>query len=476
MKNNINKLALLFLAVMVSFTACDTVDFGDTNVNPNSPSSASTGLLLTNAQKTVSGWVSSSTSAMYVQYLSNGQYEEEGRYQTLHWTPSYSIFTNLDKIIELNTNEDTKVTAQANGSNANQIAVANILKGYFFHMMTDRWGMLPFSEANQGLANPFPKYDTQAEIYQGVFDLLDGALASMTMTNGPSGDILFGGNMAKWASFANTIKMTMGLKLAKADPAKGKAKFLEAYNKGIASNAGNLYYTYLLEDANDNPWQDRFESRRDYLVSDTFVNKLIGTGTDTAPQDPRLPKMAELSTNTAKYVGAPYGQSNSTVDNYSFITSNVIFKGDAPLMIYTYAEVCFARAEAAAWGWTAESASAWYAAGIQASMDQWGVAGAAATTYIASKPYTGASDIAYERWVSQYLQGYNSWSEWRRAKALGMEAKIGLTAPVVILNGTGIPQRQAYAATANALNKDNYDAAIAAQGPDNLDTVLYVNK
>ena len=43
MKNNINKLALLFLAVMVSFTACDTVDFGDTNVNPNSPSTASTG-------------------------------------------------------------------------------------------------------------------------------------------------------------------------------------------------------------------------------------------------------------------------------------------------------------------------------------------------------------------------------------------------------------------------------------------------
>ena len=33
MKNNIKKLTLLFVAVLVSFTACNTVDFGDTNVN-----------------------------------------------------------------------------------------------------------------------------------------------------------------------------------------------------------------------------------------------------------------------------------------------------------------------------------------------------------------------------------------------------------------------------------------------------------
>lgn len=476
MKKYINKLSLLLFTAVFTFTACDTVDFGDKNVNPNSPSDASTALLLTNAQKTVSGYIATTTANLYVQYLSNGQYDEESRYQTLNWTPNYGVITNINRIIELNENADTKVAASANGSNANQIATANILKAYYFSIMTDRWGMLPFSEANKGLENPFPAYDSQAAIYDGLFAMIDSALSSMNSGNGPSGDILFGGNMATWTKFANTLKMTMALKLSKADAAKGTSKFLESYNKGVNAVSENLQYTYLTEDANDNPWQDRFESRRDYLLSDTFVTAMIGSGTDTAPQDPRLPMMGELTTNTQNYVGAPYGASNSTVDNYSFITSDIIFKGDAPLMIFTYAEVCFARAEAAARGWTTEDAATWYANGIQASMDQWGVAGADATTYAASKPYGDESDIAYERWVAQFLQGYNSWSEWRRAKAMGSEAKIGLTAPANLVNGTDIPQRHGYSATAASLNKDNYDAAVAAQGADNLDTKLWLFK
>jgi hypothetical protein len=476
MKKYLNKLSLLLLAAVFSFTACDTVDFGDTNVNPNSPSDASTALLLTNAQRSVSGIIASTTANLYVQYLSNGQYDEESRYQTLNWTPNYSVITNINRVIELNEGADTKVAAQANGSNANQIAVAKILKSYFFSIMTDRWGMLPFSEANQGLEKPFPKYDSQQAIYDGIFAMLDSALSGMDGGNGPSGDILFGGNMTQWAKFANTLKMTMALKLSKADATKGAAKFLESYTKGISSVSGNLQYTYLTENANDNPWQDRFESRRDYLMSDTFVNKMIGTGTSSAPQDPRLAKMADVSNNTLTYVGAPYGASNSTVDNYSWITKNIIFKGDAPLMIFTYAEVCFARAEAAAMGWTTEDAATWYAAGIKASMDQWGVAAADATTYAGTKPYTNASDIAYERWVSQFLQGYNSWSEWRRAKAMGTDGHIALVAPAALVNGTDIPQRHGYSATAGSLNKDNYDAAVAAQGPDNLDTILWLFK
>ena len=52
-----------------------------------------------------------------------------------------------------------------------------------------------------------------------------------------------------------------------------------------------------------------------------------------------------------------------------------------------------------------------------------------------------------------------------------------LTAPAELLsNATGIPQRHGYSATASALNEDNYNAAVSAQGPDNLDTILWINK
>lgn len=478
----INILKTLILTVLVStFTACETVDFGSTNVDPNSPSNSVPSLLLTNVQRGLSGVTAHRTANLYVQYLSNGQYDEESRYQTLNWGTdgSYATLQDIKQIIEINSNEETKVAAQAYGSNGNQIAAATILKVYWYQLMTERWGYLPYSEANDAVNNTKPKYDSQEDIYMGLFTELDEALASIDSGNGPDGDILFSGDMTRWRTFANTIKMVMALRLSKADPSTGSAKFNEALSGVISSNSDNIQYTFLSEDTNDNPWEDHFvnEGRKDYLMSDTFVNKLIGTGTNTAPEDPRLPKYAQLSETGAVYVGAPYGQSNSATANYSFITADIINDGGAPLMIHTYAEVLFARAEAAAMGWTSESSSSLYDQAIEASMNQWGVDSVDATSYIAANTYTGITDIAYEKWVSLYLQGYNSWSEWRRFKAMGTDTRIGLVAPGDLLsNATDIPQRHGYSATAASLNEDNYNAAIAAQGADELDTKLWLFK
>lgn len=477
MKNKINKISLLIVAVLISFTACDTVDFGETNVNTNDPSNASTASLFTQAQVFVSNYVGATAPNLYVQYLSNGQYQEESQFETLNWNYSawYGNLTNLTTVIELNTDEDTKVAAQANGSNANQIATAMILKVYFLHGMTDRWGMMPYTEALQGLDNPRPAYDSQDVIYKGLFNELDEALAMINDGDGPAGDIMLDGNMDRWREFANTIKMVMALRLSNADPTLGKTKFNEALGNTISSNSGNITYTYLSDEANDNPWEDRFQTRRDYLVSDVFVDALIGSGTSTAPEDPRLPKMAEPATNSGVFVGAPYGESNSATDDYSFITADIIATPNAPLYVYTYSEVLFARAEAAELGWTTEDAEALYEDAIAASMEQWGVEEAAATAYINANPYQGFESIGYEKWVSLYMQGYEGWAEWRRLRAMGYEKS--LTAPAVMLsNATGIPDRQAYSATASQLNEENYNAAISAQGPDALNTKIYIFK
>ncbi|AQS93733.1 hypothetical protein BXQ17_06525 [Polaribacter sp. BM10] len=475
----INKIKTLILAVAVSFTACDTVDFGDTNQNPNNPSTPVTASLLANVQRGTSGYIASTTSNLYVQYLSNGQYDEESRYQTLNWSPdgSYALLEDLRQIIEINSNDDTKIAAQAYGSNGNQIAAASILRVYIMHGMTDRWGYLPYSEALDVSNNIYPAYDSQEAIYDGLFNELDAALASIDGGNGPDSDIYFGGDMDRWRTFANTIKMVMGLRLSKADPAKGQVKFNEALSGVISSNDENIKYTYLSEDSNDNPWQDRFESRKDYLMSDVFVDKLIGTGTNTLPEDPRLAKFAEPATTSATFVGAPYGASNSATANYSFITSDIINNSEAPLMIYTYSEVLFARAEAAAKGWTTEDPATLYNQAVTASMEQWGVNSADATVYLTANPYTGIEDIAYEKYVSLFFQGYNSWAEWRRFKAEGNDGRIALVAPANLLsNATDIPQRHGYSATAGALNEENYNAAVSAQGADNLDTKLWLFK
>jgi hypothetical protein len=475
----INKIKTLILAVLISFTACDTVDFGNTNVDPNRPSNAVTSLLLTNVQRGMSSYVAATTANLYVQYLSNGQYDEESRYQTLNWDTdaAYGLLQDIKQIIAINSDADLKVAAQAYGSNGNQMAAATILKVWYFQMMTERWGYLPYSEANSAGTITQPKYDSQESIYMGLLTELDGAMAMIDGGNGPAGDILFGGDMTQWRTFANTIKTVMGLRLSKADPTTGRAVFNAGRAGAISSNANNIQYTYLSEDTNDNPWQDRFESRRDYLLSDVFVNVLIGSGTNTAPEDPRLAMFSELATTSATYIGAPYGISNSATDDYSFMTDNIINKGDAPLMIYTYSEVLFARAEAAAKGWTTENAATLYGLAVMASMEQWGVSNADATVYLAANAYTGVADIAYEKWVSLYLQGYNSWAEWRRFKAEGTDSRIPLIIAADLLsNATGIPQRHGYSATAGSLNETNYNAAVSAQGIDELDTKLWLFK
>lgn len=481
MKNKIFNRLLLMFAVVFTYTACDTVDFDDINVNNNDPSDASTASLLTSSQRFISNYIGATTPNLYVQYLSNGQYDEESRYQTLNWSYNawYANITNLNRVIELNTNEETMVSAQANGSNDNQIAAAIILRVYYLQGMTNRWGRIPYTQALQGLESPRPVYDSQEDIYNGLFNELDEALSLIEDDEaGPTGDILLGSDMDRWRQFANTLKMTMALRLSNADPTLGASKFNEALGKVISSNAENIMYQYLSDEANDNPWEDRFfapDFRRDYLVSDVFVNELIGSGSNTNPEDPRLPEMAEPATNSGTFVGAPYGKSNSATDDYSFITPDIIANPEAPLYLFTYAEILFARAEAAELGWTSEDASTLYEEAIAASMEQWGVTSTAAQAYIAKNPYMGLESIGYEKWVAMYMQGYEAWAEWRRMRAMGYEKE--LTAPTDLLsNATGIPDRQAYGATAAQLNEENYNAAISAQGPDALNTPIWLFK
>jgi len=246
--------------------------------------------------------------------------------------------------------------------------------------------------------------------------------------------------------------------------------FNQAIGNAISSASENIHYTYLPDDNNDHPLQDRFvdEGRVDWLMSDVIVNYMIGTGTSSAPQDPRLAKYADPVVGSTNFVGAEYGSGNDLVANYSFITGDIITNSEAPGVIFTAAQMHFSMAEAVELGWMAGSAETHFKNAIQASMDQWGVASADATSFIDAYTYTGVQDIAEQKWVALFMQGYESWAEWRR---IGGPATI--VAPAIMLNGTDIPQRQAYASTAPSINADNYNAAISAQGTDDLDTKLW---
>ena len=128
MKNTILK-SILGAGLLFSVTSCS--DFGDMNVSPNSPANPNTASVLTGVLRNVGGATTSIIPALYAQQFGDVTYIEESRYKTVQ--VDYNGFytgplSNLQYIIKLNTDEATKSTAAANGSNANQIATARILK------------------------------------------------------------------------------------------------------------------------------------------------------------------------------------------------------------------------------------------------------------------------------------------------------------------------------------------------------------
>ena len=80
---------------------------------------------------------------------------------------------DLQNIINVNSDAKYKDLAALNGSNANQIAIARILKAYYFQIVTDYWGDVPYTQALKG--NSDIAYDKQSAIYPALIAELKAA-------------------------------------------------------------------------------------------------------------------------------------------------------------------------------------------------------------------------------------------------------------------------------------------------------------
>jgi len=481
MKKTIKNIVLL-ICVSILYSSCESIDYGDINNNPNGPTVAVTSQLLTQAQKTVGeSVITSMKGILYTQQLAEGQYPGDSRYETL--TSNYNFWytgpiQNLNEIIKINNDEDLKLGAAVFGGNNNQIAVAKIMRSYYLHYITDRWGDLPWTEAFQGIAFPQPKFDAQEELYNYMFAEIDEALALVNEKAGPVGDIILNGNMDRWKTFANTLKMTMALRISDANPSLAKTKFEKAVADGVVSdNADNILFTFGTDENSDSPWEDRFFSRVDYILSNTMAESLRSN------LDPRLFKYVEPSRDSiiattnfpgdidAKYIGAPHGAANGNVQDYSLPSTSVTGIPDYQSPIYTSAQVKFSLAEAKLKGWNIGSGTtaSLFKEGIEDSMSFWNVEQADIDAYTADHTTSTLTEIAYEKWVALYLNGPEAWAEWRRLD-------MPIFVPSESAQDKRIPVRDAYDASVEDNNPVNYADVIANQGKDNLHTKLWWDK
>ena len=463
----------LLLAATVLVSSCKKFD-GSLNVDPNRPTKASGTQLIANAELFLPDMSSSPFGVHYPQHLSNTSFTDNSRYTTINFN-FYSWYTgplmNLETVL-------TSTLDANEGPVVNQVAVAKILKAYFFWFMTDRWGDIPYSEALKSKNNFTPKYDKQQDIYNALFTLLDEANAAI-ITGNIKNDIMYAGDMTKWKKLGNTIHLLMALRLSKIDPVKGALEFNKALTNGImTANTDNFAYPHLADPANENFWYTQMNrmGRLWYAVSKPMVDYMKPL------DDPRLPVFANKNA-AGNYVGLDYGLPGSTtvvIANYSLLGDKLRLQ-TAPVYLVTYAEALFARAEAAKLGWIPggdATAQTNYDLAIEQSVRQWNsndISGLPLFKSHVEVQYNSATaiqQIASQRWVHLFLHGYEAWAEWRRTGFPLLVAAPGA-------NGDKIPRREGYPVQELANNTANYNAAVAAfpyGGTDGLNTRVWWDK
>lgn len=486
-------IAIASAAFLTLTTSCG--DFDDINVNPNQPNDAYTSMMFTYSARYVRNFTMNSYEydpwmQLRTGYLSEVKNNQFGSFTTTttFGTGTYytSVIKNMNTIIEMNEDPETMNESYVTefGSSENQIATAKTLRAFFFMMLTDILGPIPYSEAFKGESDDIwePKFDSQEEIYAALDEDLRDAYNRFDESGSlSSADILYNGNISRWKKFNATLRMMMAIKLADADPTNGQSRFAQAYNDGgITEVDDGFHYT--------------FDSNSEAYAWMYYVGNMnySGAGLGFAPnkvivdalkeyQDPRMFSYFTLDgymgtvegdpTDFNAYVGVPLGlATNGEVTAAAQGCCSVAASYCEPQATYgviTAARSLLVQAEAAERGWINADPKQLYEAGIRASFDfqaTYHTAVDGVDEYIASEkvalsdnPQTAIEQIATQRFLAGFMTcGVESWSDWRRFNIPTLPIYQGH-----IDNGVEVyPYRLTYANTDIQYNERNATEAI----------------
>lgn len=319
-------------------------------------------------------------------------------------------------------------------------AVADILKAMNVGIATDSWDDIPLSQASMGDEDLFPSFDTQQEAYEQIFSLLDSAISALegsddSEVNMGSEDLIYGGDYDKWLRAAYTLKARYQLHLVNKGVVSPQ-EVLSSLENGFTSNADDFQMFY--NDRNINPrYSLEILARNTGNFHNDLASQIVSTmngdyypfESDALEIDPRLPVFGtidnEEDTEWKGYVSGGGGLApDGTPGNVEFVNGGYYTRVDAPIVVITYAEANFIKAEAEflANGGTANSTGTTpegyeaYLEGIRASMNKYGVDG---SDYINDPAVDVGVDnlmlhhIMKEKYIHNFLNP-ETWVDFRR--------------------------------------------------------------
>ncbi|HEY8954589.1 SusD/RagB family nutrient-binding outer membrane lipoprotein [Chitinophaga sp.] len=472
MKKLLISFSLLIAAVWLA--GCQK-DLERTNINPNEPTVVQPDYLLSNGIKANvdTYWGSDATmetTLLYIQYWAKIQYPDPDRYIPA----STNIQTVWNNFYAQGIADFTKLAELGDSlHNPNYKAVGIIMRSWIFQVLTDLYGDIPYTQAGNIDKYLTPVYDSQRVVYRGLLAELKNAAGTISPSDNPIlGDSLLAGNMNSWKKFANGLRSRIALRLADRDPAAAKAVFAELAAEGnffLAAGDRDVKLNYLTS-PNQNPVGRNRETRNDYRISKTVIDKL------KVLNDPRLSIYAALPADTNVYIGVTNGLSADSASRLGFSKTSDIGAAftvsQAPAYVFTYAEQLFILAEAAQRNLISGNAADLYAQAIRASFKQYGITGTPVDNYLAQPAVAYDANnykksIGEQKWLALFSEGLEAFAEWRRLDYPQLKP-----AYTGALQGK-MPLRLSYPSSEQALNGANYKAAVARQGADLLTTKVW---
>lgn len=473
------KSIFLISSIIISlFSGCKDLD--DLNINPNGvdPGIADLNLLLPTIQVGVGqtvvnlGFGDLAGVMQHTQldgwFTSHNSYEWDNLSQG--WSGYYGILRN---------NEEYYNKAVEGEYEFHQ-GVALIMRAYVFGLITDLWGDAPYSDAlmaEEGDEYFKPVFDTQEDIYMGILDDLEDANTLLSKSNNeyeniqPDQDLIYGGDVAKWRKFANSLALRYYMRLSVKVP-----NIAEEGIRKITSNPNN--YPIISQASDDakigyvgtsqaDSWPSSMEFNPDpsgtYMrrkMCSTLVESLLnfndprlgvwaskietplvlvsGSGIDRIVDGKReisqdIVDSYELAFDLEidfhdEYVGIPPAiftpqAYNLTPDlgqgtfNPHCSQLNDIYKLSShellQMRLMSASEVHLILSEASLYGWSTDTPEEHYSEGINQSFKAWGV-NADIEVYLEDAPYTGLESIIEQKWIASWTAAAEAWFDWRR--------------------------------------------------------------
>ncbi|TRX70304.1 SusD/RagB family nutrient-binding outer membrane lipoprotein [Carboxylicivirga sp. M1479] len=271
-----NKYILTGLIALTVFSCTD--DFDQMNTNPNSPSAdnpATEAVLASCMRKAfhedryefwrgvvlhaerfaghvdggyTGGWWAPGDSYNYNEGWTAAAWDS---YNSSSFVNGYggALFANTNVLLEYyELNPEAPYAKEFTG-------MCHVLRSFQFLKITDLFGDTPYSE-HGNIDIPTPKFDAQQAIYDDIEAKLKMAVEEylkedVTIGTMSSYDLVYGGKVANWRKFANSLRLRMALRRSNADEAGAKAILAD------------IVKYPLLEGNDDNVKVDRTESSTD---------------------------------------------------------------------------------------------------------------------------------------------------------------------------------------------------------------------